>query len=327
MITQKRNKLMKIPSSVVKACNLLGCKKLQSIGNFYGAFLAVFVMLIRTSASSIVHHMPKNINSIEILFIESFFGLIILSIVFAGNLNEIIRTKKPFLQLLKSIANILGTVCLFQALKYLPLGLSSTLSLSSTIFGIIGSLILFSEKPNLGIIISVILSLVGFGFISGVVVKEYSFSLLYPLVAAFFFSISTLISKEIALFDSLKTSLFCLFLYQTILTAFPAYLVFEPISFTIFVNIFLISCILLLSIPLTLQSESFAALAFLAPFKSLRVFCSSLFGFVLFQEKLPSKVFWGVICIIFSYVLIMRNNSQISSYYIKKKGGNVFGKD
>lgn len=321
-ITKQNNKykdLMKIPSFIVKIFFKFGLTEIQSIGNIYGTVLAVFVTIMRSFSSSIIHGLPK-IPSIEILFIESIFAFLILILFTLKDLKKIVKTRAPRLQLLKAIANLIGTFLMFESLKNLNLAVSSVLSLSSIFFGVVGSFFVFSEKPKIGIIFSIFLTCFGVFFISDLNVGHLSYKFLYPISAAFFFSLSTMFSKEIALFDSLKTSLFFTFLFQIIFTFYPAYKIWESVNFNDAVFIFATAAIILLSLALSLQSDTFSALAFSAPFKCIRVVFAAMFGYMFFDENISLLSFIGIVLIIFSYLLLCKNNKEITSYYIQKRG-------
>lgn len=318
--------LMQIPSLFIRIMNHLNYTSPQTIGNIYGALLSLFIMLIRTGGSSVIHSLPKSLHSIQILWIESSLIFVFLCLFFNRTLFTIIVTQKFWLQIAKAACNITGTFCLFEALKRLPLAISSTLSLSSILFSVIGSFLFFSEKLNMAIFIGILFAINGFILISGCEWSHFSMALCFPIIAAFFFSLSTLISKEIALFDSLKTSVFWLFFIQTIFTAIPSYIVWTPITYAEISRIAVTATILLLSIPLTLQSESFSAIAFLAPFKCTRILFSSFFGWLFFHETLSKYSWLGISLIVLSHIILWKNHGRIASYYIHKKGEQALHK-
>lgn len=313
--------LMKIPTSIISLFSRFNRRDLGTIGNIYGGSLIICVMIMRTIASTIVHSL--SLNCLQILFFESIGALLIIGILWGKQLRIIIKTQKPFLQSAKAISNIIGTYFLFKGLQSLPLAINSVLSLSSTFFGVIGAFLFFMEKPSLNIIFSLILSVFGFILISGFLWNKWTLFLLYPLISALCFSISTLISKRIALFDSVKTSLLWLFLLESIITVIPCALTWSHLLVRDYIRVLCLALLILASIPLTLKAESFASIAFLAPFKCTRVLCSAFFGWLFFSETLSPSMWLGVIAILFSYFILLRNSHRVPSYYILQKGKDV----
>ncbi|MDR0632922.1 MAG: hypothetical protein LBF84_02175 [Holosporales bacterium] len=76
----------------------------------------------------------------------------------------------------------------------------------------------------------------------------------------------------------------------------------------------------LISLAFSIQSETFSAAAFSAPFKCLRIFFSAVLGFLFFSEKISFVHLVGIMSIVCSYVFICKNCGKTTSYYIQKKG-------
>jgi drug/metabolite transporter (DMT)-like permease len=287
--------------------------------------------------------MPRGINSIQLLFIESTFALAILFVFsffisesnsfiiptkkqhndgqpkFSGGISKIKRivyTRKPVLQLAKGIANTAGTLFLFNSLKSLPLVVGSALSLSSIIFSVIGAAVFFAEKPKKEVWLATSLSLVGIMCLSHAF--EFSWALLYPIAASLCFSVGTLVSKELALFDSLLTSLFWILFLQIIFTAPFIYFSSPFFSSIDTFMLFITSVCIYAAFICGLQAEGFSALAITAPFKTIRVLFAALFGFIFFEEQISSKVFIGILCIVASYIFAYKNTHKTKSYFVRK---------
>ncbi|MDR3285379.1 MAG: DMT family transporter [Holosporales bacterium] len=311
---------MKIPQFVVSILGYFRYTELQAIGNIYGAVLTFFVNIIRSIGSSVIHSLPKNISSIQSLFIESAFAFLFLFLFFLKDIKSIVLTKKPILQILKSCCNITGTYFLFEGIRSLPLVIYSVLSLFSIFFAAIGAFLFFLEKPSKSIIFSIFLSIFGVVFITKFKIQNFSISLLFPIISAFFFSLGTLLSKKIAIFDSLRTSLFWCFLLQIIFLAIPVNSVWQPVNFDTLFKLSITSLSILVAMALAIQAESFSAIAFCAPFKTLRVLFSALLGLLFFNEVIQLHTLIGIFCIIISYIFVCKSSKEIISYYVRKMG-------
>jgi drug/metabolite transporter (DMT)-like permease len=312
--------LMMLPSFFVSFLKYFGCIKLESIGNIYGGCLVIFVSLLRTTSSSLIHGFPKTFPSLQLIFIESLFGLSFFILFFRKKTLELFKTRAFFLQFVKALTNICGTFFLFEGLRHLPLAISSLLSLSSIFFGILGAFLFFSEKPAPLLLFSLFLSLSGFSFLFHGSGGIFSWSSLYPIGAAACFSLSTLVSKKIALSDSLATSLLYIFSLQSVVTALPCFWSWQPMAIGHFEALAFTALVLALSVPLTLQAESFASIAFLMPFKPLRIVWALLLGWAFHQETLHIYDLCGGACVIASSSLALMNSSRTPSFYFRRRG-------
>lgn len=309
---------MQIPPFFIRWVTRTHSVPMQTIGNLYGGALVLLITLLNTSSSSLVHGMPRGYHSFQLLFIEYIFCWGMFCLLFARSLKEIVRTRKPHLQCLRVVCNILGTFFLFEALKRLPLAINSALSLFSIVLSVLGSSLIFREKPNRMIIIGLAFALVGFLCLSRFHCS-FSNALYLPILAAMAFSTASLTAKKLALFDSLHTLVFWQFTLQVILCGILCVFVWKPVSAELIWRMGGTALIIFTSIPLTLQAESFAAMAFLAPFKCLRILFSTVFGWLFFSEKLAPYDWIGIACILLAHLVLVRQRNNITSYYIRSQ--------
>jgi drug/metabolite transporter (DMT)-like permease len=324
--TYNTDKLMKIPKCVVLIFEKFNCSDVGAIGNLYGALLILLATMIKVFSSTIVHSFPKKIPSMQILFVESAFAIFFICAFNIKSLKNMVKTEKLSLQIFKAICNTLGTICLFEGLKRFSLVVNSTLSLFSTFFSVLGAYIFFSETMNRSIAAALFFYFTGVIFLSKFDSQISPMFLFFPIVAAFLFSVSSLISKKIALFDSLKTSLFWVFFLQTLFTVGPSIIVWQYINLLNVFYIFIIAVSVFLALALALQAENFSALAFSAPFKSIRVLFSALIGMFFFGEKVSFILLVGIFCIIFSYIFLCKNCRKTTPYCVMKIGENILNK-
>jgi drug/metabolite transporter (DMT)-like permease len=317
------NNLMKVPIAVVRLFMKLGFADIQSLGNVYGVCIASLGVLIRSIAASIIHYFPQNVTSVQLLFMQSVFALLMISFARRKSFKSLIKVKRFDLQLIHVCCSTTGTLLLFESLKRLPLMIGSVLSLSSIFFSVMGSFLFFSEKPTRRVVIAIMLSCAGLLWMSGANFGQFSWTLLLPMAASFFISCGVLMTKEIAIHDSLSTALFYTFLLQTTFLSIPGFLVWQGISLgQVFILGITAMCIFA-GKACALQADSFSAVAFTAPFKTIKVVFSALIGLVFFKETISLRSFLSSCCIIVSYLLAYKDRGKVSSYYIKK-GNKLF---
>lgn len=317
------NRLMHIPAGFARYVTRHGEKSIGAIGNLYGAALVVLVMVLRTGASAVIHGLPRSIGSLQLLFLESVFALFFLCGFFCVRCQfSLMRSRVPGLQCAAALCNVVGTWFLFEALKRLPLAISSALSLVSLTITVLGSCVLFGEKPSRGIVRGLVFTAFGIVGLTYSLVQPAG-AVFFPVAAACCFACASLVAKRIAVSDPLLTSVWWRFVWQVAFTALPTLFYWRPISFSSYAAVGATGLVVLISIPLTLQAESFAAMAFLAPFKCLRILCAAVWGSVFFGETLTLAELGGMACMVAAYYLLFKNRGSMRSYFLTARPPNA----
>ena len=153
----------------------------------------------------------------QVLFARFFFGLIpILMLVPRSEYKTFYKTERPKLHAARAVSGCLAIVCLFIALREMPLADVVSLTFGGPIFVTLGSIFFLSEKVGIRRWSAVLIGFIGMMMIVKPAYDELNIYYIFPIIFCIFFagvalSIRSLSSTEpnyrIALYFSLLSML------------------------------------------------------------------------------------------------------------------------
>lgn len=274
--------------------------------NWWGAFMITLSTLLGSFGNTLISGPLKNVNAYQILFIKSMYaGIILLSIFLYKN-----RTIPPDLfaqkkwQFFRIIVGTAGNIFWIYSLQKLAFSNAVTLSMTSSIFTVIGSSIFFSEKIYKSHFLILALGLCGVGLSTQPLGGSFSSYFMFPLFSALLFAISVLLVKKISLHqDGLISTLFIVLGMGFV--AFPL-AVYQWKALHIHDHFVLLSAGIVYGLVhwTLIQAYTYAHSGFLTPFKFLRFPVGLFIGVFIFNESLKFNTLMGGLLIIISCGLL-----------------------
>ena len=249
------------------------------------------------------------------MFFKSAIAFAVITLFYRKDLKKKLHTKTPVRQGVKALFGLLGNYFLILSLQRLPLAKVTALSLSGSVFTILGGFLFFKERPYISVWIGMGICMVGVLIILGmnpwdnlIALSHYHINLedMFPILSALFFSGSSLMVKSIAPYDKTITTL----LYLTGMMALGSFVgsVFTwiwPDWRTLGLLIVIGGCYGL-SQWIHIRAYTSFHTGFLSTFKFLRFPLNALVGLAFFAE-IPSKsvIIGGGLILLINIILTM----------------------
>jgi S-adenosylmethionine uptake transporter len=274
--------------------------------NIQSGLLIVWVAVLSIINSALLKHLTAVFPAVQLLFLKSLVGIIILVILNFPALDSVFHSTQRKCQLYKGLAGGVGNLLWISALKHMPLADCSALSLTSAFLTTMGGALFFGE-----IITWPLLVALGLGFAGATIITHPSHAILgivalYPLGSAIMYSASSLLTKRITLMDSFTTTLFYLLGIMVLMSAPYSLYNWVPMGMHDVAIISVVGVLYLASQWALVKAYSDAHAGFIAPFKFARVPLAIGVGIIWFGESLPLFTAIGIGLIGIGYVVLIK---------------------
>lgn len=289
--------------------------------NWWGAFMITLSTLLGSFGNTLISGPLKNVNAYQILFVKSMYAGIILLVFFLYKNRSIPRdlfAQKKW-QFFRIIVGTAGNIFWIYALQKLAFSDAVTLSMTSSIFTVIGSSLFFSEKIYKSHFLILALGLCGVGLSMQPSWEAFSLYAMLPLFSAVLFAISVLLVKKISLHqDGLISTLFIV-----LGMGFIAF----PVAFYQWKTLCLYDHFVLLCAGVVygllhwtlIQAYTYAHSGFLTPFKFFRFPLGLVIGVFIFNETLKLNTLIGGLLIVLSCIFLQYLAQVPSFQWMMKK--------
>lgn len=212
---------------------------------------------------------------------------------------DLVRTKRPWLQLLRGLF-LLGISGLFiGGLRYIPLAEATAVMFLAPLIVTVLSAIFLKEQISLGQWVAVVIGLCGVLLVVRPGGALFTWAILMPVAASFCFGSYQLIARRLASFDHTVTSNFLSGLIGTIaLTVIMPFVSVEvqPAGWDLLFLLILGALGMVAHMLLTIALK-YASAATLAPFTYGQIIFAALIGVFAFDQS-PDLLAWGGVAII-----------------------------
>lgn len=274
--------------------------------------ITLFLSMLSTSiGNSFIHYLSGRYSCFQILFYKSFFSIILLCLCIPSwkNFYNNLNTTHLIPNLSRAIIGTTGVLLWIPAAQHIPLADSSTLSLTSSFFGLLLGYVFLKEKPYFYKNFALIMGFLGSYLIIQPLFKEQNIYYLLPLASAFCFGISGVFARFLILKDQEYMTSFYLFL-----TMFVCSLIFSdkllPFSLMDFIFLIIIGFSYGISQLLYVRAYKYEEVSYLANFKFLRVPLHVLIAFSFFSEIPSIETLIGFIVIMSSLIILVYKKEQ-----------------
>ncbi len=267
-----------------------------------------FSLLDTLQKTIVIYH-----SIFQILFLKYFFTLF-LSVIESYRKKNInfFKTKKPTLQITRSILSIIESGCFVLSFRYLSLADAHSIASLTPVIVVALSALILREKVNLKTWIAIFIGFVGVLIIMRPGLSIFDPMSLIPLTAAFFLSLYQIVTRKVSEYDSSETSLFYTSVVGIILMSFIIPFFWQPMqsfSYLLFLGVGIFFSV---GIYFQIIALSFTKASIVQPFHYTLILWAIILGYIFYDDLPDLPTITGAIVITLSgiYVLKMRPKSD-----------------
>ena len=267
-----------------------------------------FSLLDTLQKTVVIYH-----SIFQILFLKYFFTLF-LSVIESYRKKNInfFKTKKPTLQITRSILSIIESGCFVMSFRYLSLADAHSIASLTPVIVVALSALILREKVNLKTWIAIFIGFVGVLIIMRPGLSIFDPMSLIPLTAAFFLSLYQIVTRKVSEYDSSETSLFYTSVVGIILMSFIIPFFWQPMqsfSYLLFLGVGIFFSV---GIYFQIIALSFTKASIVQPFHYTLILWAIILGYIFYDDLPDLPTITGAIVITLSgiYVLNIRSKSD-----------------
>jgi S-adenosylmethionine uptake transporter len=260
----------------------------------------------------------KNYSPLQVNFIRSllvFFALTPPLLLFKGSGS--LKTKQPFLQILRMVTSSLSMICFFYGYRMLPITKASAINFSYALIMPLFAILFLKEKISLQRWIFLGIGYIGIVVIVDPVFETFELGEGLALLGVILLAGSSILVKKltktdeslvVVFYSSVATSFFLgvYFLIASLFTVKDTLPQWTPIHWKDGFVLGSIGALSLLGQFSYVQAYRKGRLNFLAGFDYLKFLFASLIGFWFFNEKVETPTFYGAFIILICSYMIAR---------------------
>ncbi len=278
-----------------------------------GVTLMITTMFIFAAQDSISRHLAESYNTITVVMIRYWFLAIFvmgLAMMRSGGIRRVIRTRRPFLQTVRSVL-LLGEV-LVLVTGFVRLGLVG----SHAIFACFPLIVTALSVPILGERVgwrrwmAVVVGFVGVLIILRPGFQVMSLDMLIPLLSAVMFALYHVLTRMASREDSAETSFFWTGLGGAVVVTFVGPFFWNPMVGVDWYWMGLLCVTSALGHFLLIQALTFAQASTIQPFSYFQLVFATLAGVLVFGEPLDLWVLIGVVVVVGAGLFAMIRGGQ-----------------
>ncbi|MFC4272365.1 EamA family transporter [Sneathiella chungangensis] len=257
-----------------------------------------------------IKFLGAEMDSFQIAFLRALFGFfVILPFALRRGISGL-RTRVLKLHLARGVVGILGMLSIFYAITHLPLADAVALTFTRPLFLILLAVLLLGEKIRwrrwtatavgfLGVLIMVQSQ------------AQFEFASLVALFGALMVALVSVFLKKLSVTEAPTTMMFYFGLIASVVSAFPAALVWVPPSLEDLLLIALLACFGSGANFCAIRAFSVGEATAVAPFDYTRLIFSGLLGFIVFSEVPTLAMVIGAGIIVISSLYIVRREAGL----------------
>ena len=281
----------------------------------------IFNNLVICIQSATIKKLSVTLHATQIIFIYKFAVLLcVLPIIFSKGIS-ILKTKKIHMHFIRAALSLAGALLFTHGLKSLKLAEAMAIAFTEPLFLSVLAIILLKEKCNKITLISILTGFIGALIVIRPGTAAFSSGAVWVLAASIIWAFDNLVIKQLGKTEGSTQYVFYVSLFSTLFAAPLAIKHWQKLPESISINLsgFLNNSIDPKFILFTLaiyyfghllavfKAFRYANLSILAPFDFSRLIFSTLFGYILFNNKIDQWVILGSIIIIASSAQILWN--------------------
>lgn len=265
----------------------------------YGVLLILCAGLLLASHDGVSKYLTHSYPLIMVIWMRYFVQTLVMLLLFVPRMRwAIVRTRRPWLQLLRAASLLSISVLFIGGLRYIPLAEATAVMFLAPLIVTVLSALLLHEKVSKGQWVAVSVGFIGVLFIVRPGGALFTPAILLPVCASFCFAVYQLITRRLSSTDHAVTSNFLSGLFGTvILTALlPGHYRLDvahvDLLFMMLLGVLAMTAHMLLTMAL-----KYSTAATLAPFTYGQIIFAGLVGYLAFATLPDAWSMLGVLII------------------------------
>lgn len=252
--------------------------------NHIGAGFIIISALIMTLNSSVYHHLSSAYPAMQMLFMKSVAGLIILLLICRERIFSLMKTRILHWHILHGLINCVGMWALIKALTYLPIGQVSAISLMSVLLASFGAYFAFNEAMTWQRACLTLTGIVGVLVILQPEPGHMNTNVLWALMSACCFACTALILKKVTRHDAPLTGLVLLMVFLVLFSGVANIGAWVPPTNNHMLWLALVGVLEVSNQLMLINGFAVGEVSFIVPFKFIRFPLHILSGMIFFAE-------------------------------------------
>jgi drug/metabolite transporter (DMT)-like permease len=276
-----------------------------------GAVWIVLSCLLFAMMGATAKFLGQRLDSFQVAFARALMGLLVVSPVFFRQGWGLWRTNRRKAHILRGILGACGMMSGFYALAHLPLAEVTAIQFSKPLFMVILAAVTLGEIVKRRRWTATLIGFVGVLIMLRPGTEALQLAGIVALAGAFFASCVAIMIRSLMRTENRSTSLAYLGLVVTIITAIPAYLVWQPPTvFEIFL-MGMMGVVGTLSQICMMQGYKLGEASALAVFDYVRLPFALIIGYLIFAELPGVQALIGSAIIIGATLYIARREAHL----------------
>ncbi|MDH3239961.1 MAG: DMT family transporter [Alphaproteobacteria bacterium] len=269
----------------------------------------VFVMaggFLLIVMASIVKRLGNDLPAVQILFVRSLAGLIVILPLIWRLGFSILKSNRPGLHLVRGTVGFIGNVCFFFALINLTIGDTVTIQFSRPLIMVVLAAIFLGEAIGARRAVVTAIGFCGVLIITRPFGEGFNPWVLAAVGGALFGSLVVVAVKLLSRTETTPVIMFYYALYTTLFSLIPALFVWQAPTSAQWGLLFLTGALSIVGQGMFTHGVGLGETSFVMPFDYLRIVYSFLLGFVLFAEVPGYWSLTGAAVIVAASVYLLR---------------------
>jgi drug/metabolite transporter (DMT)-like permease len=259
-------------------------------------------------------HLSASIPVLEVVWGRYIFHLgFIVILMRPKSIPGLFATKRPLLQLFRSVLLLSATLAFFTALKFMPLAEATALGFTWPLMVTALSVVLLKEHVGMLRWLAIVVGFLGAGIIIRPGIEIIAWSALMPLVMAASYSLYQILTRMVGSDDSPMTSLFFNAVFGAVVMSAVLPFIWEPIVGWTWLEMAVMGAVGGFGHFLVIKALQLSPASVLAPFAYLQLVVSFLYSWVIFGDVPDPYMIFGAAVIAGAGLFVIYRERRLES--------------
>lgn len=257
---------------------------MQGSENGRGILLVLASIAMFTLMDALAKHLSQSYPPLQVVWARYAGQTVLVSLFFLPRMGSVLRTRRPGLQLLRSLLQFGATAFFFLSLAHIGLAEATAITDVNPVLITLGAALFLGERLGPRRIAGVIMALIGAMIIIRPGMGVFQPAALLPLACAACFAGYALATRFVGDTEAPATSLMYSAMFGTVATSIMMIWWFEPIAVADLWGFALIGAIGTAGQFLLIRAYTIAEAGAIAPFGYVGILYATIWGVVFFDE-------------------------------------------
>lgn len=272
--------------------------------NLKGIIWFITSLLVSSSGDVMMKYLGSNFHPYQVVFLRFLFATIVLLPWFYSNRSGFVTSRLP-LHFIRGALLFGGISFWCMGLNVVKIALATTINFTIPIFVAVLAVVFLKEKFSMFRMAATLLGFIGVVLATNPMSMKFELMSMVLVISAFMFALLDVINKRFVTDESTISMLFYSNIFTTLLSAIPAFYVWNTVSLhdlLIFVALGIVANLILYCL---LKSFELIDASAVAPYRYVELLFSAGMGYIFFNEVLDSSIISGAVVIIVATLFVL----------------------